>query len=183
MKFLNEESTNANKWLTMAIEDLKLARVGQERNDIRFELFCYHSQQAAEKSLKALLIFKMGKYPKTHSLDELIKSLEESNIVVPVNVKKEALSTIRYGGSSMPFGPPFGFPFNDLINPKSIVTLNDHAEKDRYPRNHLPIDVHAYRQSLKRADAIVSWVEQQIQFENQKITEEKSNIIEGDVEK
>ena len=76
MKFLYEESINADKWLTSAKEDLKLARLGQECHDIRYELFCYHCQQAAEKSLKALLIFKLGKYPKTHSLDELIKNLK-----------------------------------------------------------------------------------------------------------
>ncbi|MCX6686344.1 MAG: HEPN domain-containing protein [Methanoregula sp.] len=167
MKFIYEESNNANKWLIMAKEDLKLARLGQERNDIRFELFCYHCQQAAEKSLKALLIFKIGKYPKTHSLDELIKNLEENNIVVPDNIKKEALSTTHYGGSSMLFDLIFDFPLSGLIFPKSKITLNDHAEKDRYPRNHLPIDDYAFKQSLGKADAIIAWVEQYIQNDSQ----------------
>ncbi len=163
MKFLYEESINADKWLTSAKEDLKLARLGQECHDIRYELFCYHCQQAAEKSLKALLIFKLGKYPKTHSLDELIKNLEENNIAIPEDIKKEALSTIRYGGQQfMGHVGLFQYPLNTLIFPPSRVTLNDHEEKDRYPRNQKPINVYAYRQSLKRADSIIIWVEQQI---------------------
>jgi len=166
MKFLFEDPKNADKWLAAAKEDLKLAKLGEGNHDIRYELFCYHCQQAAEKSLKALLISKIGKYPKTHSLDELIRNLEENNILVPNNIKNEAISTMRYGGWPMPFGPPLGFPFNGLVFSKSKVSLNDHAEKNRYPKNQKPIDEHAYKQSLKKADTILVWVEQQIHIEN-----------------
>ena len=33
---------------------------------------CFHSQQAVEKALKALLLARQGTYPRTHSLEDLL---------------------------------------------------------------------------------------------------------------
>jgi len=158
MKFIKENPERANDWMTRAKDNLDLARHGEVNDNIRYELLCYHCQQAGEISLKALMISKQGKYCKTHSLAALIKSLEEFNILIPDDIKDAALSVTGYG---IPFFP-FKFPFR--LAPS--VSLTDHAEKTRYPGNYLPLDEKVYKNALIKSDAIVTWVEQQIREKN-----------------
>jgi HEPN domain-containing protein len=66
------------RWLAIAREDLKAAQAL-----IKIELFSsatYHCQQAAEKSLKAYLVFKKQETLKTHDLlklDDLCKNIDK----------------------------------------------------------------------------------------------------------
>lgn len=58
-------------WLATAERDLKAAEsLGQAGY---YEHGCFWCQQSAEKSLKALLLLKQGKFPKIHSLSALAK--------------------------------------------------------------------------------------------------------------
>lgn len=60
-------------WLAYAHSDLALAAAiipGVMRENL-----CFHAQQAAEKSLKAVLIDRQVDYPKTHSIKLLIELL------------------------------------------------------------------------------------------------------------
>ena len=75
-------------WLTHALSDLKLARVGKEDPEILAEQTCFHAQQAVEKSLKAVLLFAKVDFPLTHDLRDLLEIFEASDIVLPENFKE-----------------------------------------------------------------------------------------------
>ncbi len=60
-------------WLKKAKNDLISARKLSAGEDITLDTAIYHCQQAAEKSLKAYLIFNCLEYPGTHDLRVLNK--------------------------------------------------------------------------------------------------------------
>ena len=54
---------------------------------------CFHAQQAAEKSLKALLAFHGIEYPLRHDLDELLVLAQPFDVIVePLTTKVSALT-------------------------------------------------------------------------------------------
>lgn len=58
------------EWLYFAFSDLEAAeRIIDEK---MFHHVCFHAQQAAEKSLKAMIVFSGKLVPKTHSIVELV---------------------------------------------------------------------------------------------------------------
>ncbi|HMF32636.1 MAG TPA: HEPN domain-containing protein [Candidatus Lokiarchaeia archaeon] len=59
------------KWVEHAQNDLNAAKKLLEEEGF-IEIACYHAQQAAEKYLKAYLIWLGVEYPKTHALEKLI---------------------------------------------------------------------------------------------------------------
>ena len=60
------------EWLKFAGNDLTAARILSGHHPMQLEIICYHCQQAAEKSLKAFLLFDNREPPKTHSLENLV---------------------------------------------------------------------------------------------------------------
>jgi len=63
------------EWMKASEDDLIL--IGEIiHNEILTHLIAFHSQQAVEKSLKALLVFQNIDIPKTHSLNKLFKMCE-----------------------------------------------------------------------------------------------------------
>ena len=61
-------------WIERANSDFATARyLAENMRPIPAEIVCYHSQQAAEKYLKAFLVFNDQEPPKTHDLSELVK--------------------------------------------------------------------------------------------------------------
>ncbi len=71
----------ARRWLRFAVEDLEVAqRLSAERQPLpRF--VCWHSQQAAEKALKAALVLEEIDFPFTHDLNALSNLLPDSWIL------------------------------------------------------------------------------------------------------
>ncbi len=65
-EFLLDET---RQWLSKARTDLRAAEVAIG-NDLA-EVAVYHCQQAAEKTLKAFLVFRQEPFRKTHNLKEL----------------------------------------------------------------------------------------------------------------
>jgi len=61
-------------WLRYARADLALARVPLPQSGL-YELLCFHAQQAAEKSVKAVLLHYGIEPPRTHNLERLIDLL------------------------------------------------------------------------------------------------------------
>lgn len=61
-------------WFRYAKADLALAQVPLPVGGL-YELLCFHAQQAAEKSLKAVLIYHGIAPPRTHNLESLIDLL------------------------------------------------------------------------------------------------------------
>lgn len=59
------------EWIRFAKADLSLAQ-GPLPEGALLELLCFHAQQAAEKSIKAVLIHCGVEFPKTHILARLV---------------------------------------------------------------------------------------------------------------
>ncbi len=66
-------------WIRYAKADLALARVPLPADGL-YELLCFHAQQAAEKSVKAILIHHGIPPPRTHSIERLIDLLPASTL-------------------------------------------------------------------------------------------------------
>ena len=63
-----EAVAEAQRWMRYAREDLALASVIASDAGSPARLVCWHSQQAAEKALKAALIISGIAFPRTHNL-------------------------------------------------------------------------------------------------------------------
>jgi HEPN domain-containing protein len=88
-------------WLRRARSDLALASIALPEGALYSEL-CFHAQQAAEKSLKAVLIHHGVEFRKVHDLDYLITRLP-SHTPLPPEVEEVAALTsyavqFRYPG-------------------------------------------------------------------------------------
>jgi HEPN domain-containing protein len=82
-------------WLARARSDLALARVALAAPDVLLEDACYHTQQCAEKALKALLVFYQIDFPRTHVLEALLDLLKQAGTAVPPLVD-EAVELTQY---------------------------------------------------------------------------------------
>ncbi len=60
-----------SQWLTKAQHDLKSAQRLADKSGPLLDTAVYHCQQAAEKALKAFLVYHDIRVPKTHDLAEL----------------------------------------------------------------------------------------------------------------
>lgn len=58
------------EWLEKAEKDSRAAKKLASDEQL-WELACFHCHQAAEKSLKAFLVFNKGKLPRIHDLETL----------------------------------------------------------------------------------------------------------------
>lgn len=78
----------ARRWLHFALDDLASARLHLSTAMILPNQACYHAQQAAEKSLKAILIARGVRFPKTHDLLALAAILPapEINVVIGLDL-------------------------------------------------------------------------------------------------
>lgn len=74
------------EWLAHAESDLNLARLGKGRNDVLPEQVCFHTQQAAEKALKAVLLHRKIEFPFIHDIEALLEIMMQSGLIVPPNV-------------------------------------------------------------------------------------------------
>ncbi|MBI5748376.1 MAG: HEPN domain-containing protein [Nitrospinae bacterium] len=94
------------EWLKRAKSNLAIAKQ-PKTEDIYMEDLCFETQQAAEKALKAVLLFKKIPFRFVHDLAELITLLENNGISLPEEVRTAAILTdysveARYPG---PFEP------------------------------------------------------------------------------
>ncbi len=94
------------QWISHAESDLRLARLASSDSAILREQVCFHAQQAAEKAVKAVLLFQKIDFPYTHDIKGLLRIVETSGIAVPPYVQQAALLTpyaveTRYPGDWM----------------------------------------------------------------------------------
>ncbi len=99
------EPGSPDDWLRHARSDLALART-PPRGPILLETLCYHLQQAAEKSIKAVLVLLKIPWPRTHNLGALLELLPE-DCAVPDMVAEATILTdyavlARYPGRYEP---------------------------------------------------------------------------------
>ena len=67
------------KWFKKADSDLKTVVILLNAEDCLPDICCFHSQQCAEKYLKAYLVSRNIKFPKTHDLEVLLNLLIKQN--------------------------------------------------------------------------------------------------------
>lgn len=96
---------NAEAWLRYARSDFEVARFPAVPG-ILLETLCFHAQQTAEKSLKAVLIARGIDFPRTHSLRRLLDLLP-AEIAIPATIQAVARLTdyavlSRYPGDLEP---------------------------------------------------------------------------------
>lgn len=71
--------TVAHEWVTKAESDLRAAAYLLETGKEGLtDVICFHTQQCAEKYIKAFLVFRGTDFPKTHDLEKLIALLPAS---------------------------------------------------------------------------------------------------------
>ena len=63
----------ARDWLAKAATDLMVCERLLIEGAEFFEAVAFHAQQAAEKSLKALLVARQVEFPKTHDIERLLE--------------------------------------------------------------------------------------------------------------
>lgn len=66
----------ASQWLRRACSNLQLGKAGRTAG-VMLEDLCFELQQAAEKSLKAVLINAGSQVPRTHALGLLVQKVEK----------------------------------------------------------------------------------------------------------
>ena len=70
----SQKNGSPDHWLRYAQADLDLARVPLPKRGM-YELLCFLVQQAAEKSIKAVLVSAGVEFPRTHDLQALVDLL------------------------------------------------------------------------------------------------------------
>lgn len=94
-------SGSPEAWLRYAEADLEMARVPLPRMGL-YEQLCFHAQQAAEKSIKAVLIQEGVEVPRVHSIERLIDllpaSVARTNDLIAAAELTEYATTFRYPG-------------------------------------------------------------------------------------
>ena len=93
------------EWLNRAKSNLLQARSKVE--GIYLEDLCFDAQQAAEKAVKAVLIYWKVKFPYVHDLAELLTLIKQAGRTVPESVRQAAKLTryavvTRYPGLAEP---------------------------------------------------------------------------------
>jgi HEPN domain-containing protein len=93
------------EWLNRARSNLALARMQGE--DVYLEDLCFHTQQAVEKAVKALLIQRHIQFPYVHDITELLTVLEEAGQEIPQAIRQAERLTrfavfTRYPGIAPP---------------------------------------------------------------------------------
>ena len=66
----------AKDWLGLATKDIIGAKALRDMGEGFFALSVFHSQQAAEKALKAYLVFNSIRVPKSHDIGDLLALIE-----------------------------------------------------------------------------------------------------------
>jgi HEPN domain-containing protein len=82
-------------WLERARSDFQLGRVALTTPGVMCEDACFHAQQSAEKSLKALLTYLDVDFPRTHVLEVLLDLLKGYGVNLPRPVD-EAFELTQY---------------------------------------------------------------------------------------
>lgn len=96
------------QWVSKADGDMRAAEILLSQDyEINYAI-CFHSQQAAEKYLKAFLTYRQIDFPKTHILGELLDLVSSAN--------KKLADSLREITELNPYGVEVRYP-GDLPEP------------------------------------------------------------------
>jgi HEPN domain-containing protein len=104
------------EWLKFAENDLEAARILSNHRPMQLEIICYHCQQAAEKALKAYLLYNDCIPPKIHNLESLVDSC-----IVLSSEFDEIVEECEYLN---PFGVQPRYPFGfELVDSDATISM------------------------------------------------------------
>ncbi len=89
----DQDPTHPRSWLRRAKSNLTRARLLAGQPGVLYEDLCFDAQQAAEKALKAVLVHQQARFPKTHSVAELLTLVQRSGVEVPGEIQNATLLT------------------------------------------------------------------------------------------
>lgn len=118
------------EWYDMALMDLGVAKhLDETYHPKPLEIICYHCQQAAEKAIKALIMYYGGEggMPKLHDLSFLLNQIKNK-----VSIEE------KY------------YDYADTLTPYGVSV--------RYP-NELYLEERHAKEALEYSEEILSWVE------------------------
>lgn len=121
-----DPKAEAQRWLVRARSDLRdagvLAQVGSHASA------CFHAQQSAEKSLKAMLIGITGDPPPhTHSVSQLLDTLSQ-HTEVPEQLSATVALDSYYIPTRYPNGLPEGADADDVYRQEQSAAAMGYAE-------------------------------------------------------
>jgi len=122
------QNTSVTFWCQKADNDLKNACHEVEHEDPALDTVCFHAQQAAEKYIKAFLVFSDKEIPRTHILIRLIKEC--------IDVDPS---------------------FHELVG-NGIAELTDYAVEIRYANDFYIPDIEESRVAIKKAEFVRDFV-------------------------
>lgn len=101
----HRDPTKPAEWLRRARSNLAKAKADRSLPEVLYEDLCFDAQQAAEKAIKALLVYQNVPFPKTHDIMDLLTLLHQSGMDVPEEIRHADLLTgyaveTRYPGMS-----------------------------------------------------------------------------------
>ncbi len=104
---LDKKKVYIEEWLSFAREDLDTANALLGGEYLYNRSICYHCQQAAEKDLKAYIIYLDLPLNKTHNLSKLVDQIKELDIDIlklqsDVEILTDYIVTARYPDDSEP---------------------------------------------------------------------------------
>jgi HEPN domain-containing protein len=103
-------SVEYENWLAFAREDLRMAELAIA--DGLYNQVCFHAQQCAEKTVKALLLYQGQAPPRTHRLGDLV-NLINPNLLAAIALEVQLLDRFyiptRYP-DALPGSLPEGLP-------------------------------------------------------------------------
>lgn len=86
MQHSDGESQDGLRWLKRARSNLARAKADRHLPEVLYEDLCFDARQAAEKAIKAVLVYKKIPFPKTHDISEEV-SEEDYQQAVDLAVK------------------------------------------------------------------------------------------------
>ena len=86
------DPSDPRAWLVRARSNFLLAQKGQ-RKGVMLEDLCFNAQQAAEKALKAVCLYRGEDFPKTHSITLLLDTLEAAGVELPGQIQSADVLT------------------------------------------------------------------------------------------
>jgi HEPN domain-containing protein len=103
--------SDPRRWRDFAREDCRAARVSLGEG--LFRPACFLAQQSVEKALKGFLLFRTGKYPKTHLLRELLSLCDLADPEFRQWVEDCHFLDRFYRSTRYPDAPPGSLPERD----------------------------------------------------------------------
>jgi HEPN domain-containing protein len=126
------------QWLQTASRDLVAARALAHREPVVREVAVYHCQQAAEKAVKAFLVFKDYDPERTHDVDRLLE--------LAMRWEPAFVASRSAGRRLTPYATLYRYP-GDILKPSSQQTdtaLNDAICIYNQVLSHLPGEIHSH---------------------------------------